>query len=79
MMKFDQLMNSEKIELLKKLSLLCGIICKVCTAGTSWLFFCNLYAPGQQINYIIFNSIHTYYSFLLFLVSSKFCDRNSIY
>ena len=34
MVKFDQLMNSVIFEL-KKLSALCGIICKACTSGNS--------------------------------------------
>ena len=35
MMNFDELMNSVNIELLKKLSPLCGIICNACTSDTS--------------------------------------------
>ena len=35
MLKFDQLMNTVNIELLKKLSALCGIICKAYTTSTS--------------------------------------------
>ena len=35
MVKFDQLMNTVNIELLKKLSALCGIISKAYTTSTS--------------------------------------------
>ena len=35
MIKFDQLMNSVNIELLKKFSALCGIICEAYKSGIS--------------------------------------------
>ena len=43
MVKFDQLMNTVNIELLKKLSALCGIICKAYTSSTCWLSFSLLF------------------------------------